>query len=148
MNAKEIMTEDVITVSPEATVKEVAKILTENSISGLPVEEDGKLVGVVSEGDLIVQDKELHFPNYIYFLDSIFYLESLDKFEKDFKKMVGVKVKDIMTEDVITVNREADIKKIATILVDKGINRLPVVEDGKLVGIVSRGDIVKHISEE
>ncbi|OCL27769.1 hypothetical protein U472_04250 [Orenia metallireducens] len=147
MLAKDIMTEEVVSVRPEQTVKEVAKILTDNKISGVPVLEDGKLIGIVSEGDLITRDKKLQFPNYVYFLDSVFYLDSLEKFEKDFKKMVGVQVKDIMTADVITVTPDTEVEEIATILTEDGVNRVPVVEDGKLVGIVSRGDIVRCIGE-
>ena len=147
MKASEIMTDEVISVSPENTVKEVAKVLTENKISGVPVTEEGQLVGIVSEADLIARDKKLHFPNYVYFIDSIFYLESFEKFEKDFKKMVGVKVEDIMTTDVITVDPDTSVEEIATILTDDEINRVPVVKDGELVGIVSRGDIVRYMSE-
>ncbi|GAB6099923.1 CBS domain-containing protein [Halanaerocella petrolearia] len=148
MKANEIMTEDVITISPETTVKEVAKLLTDNNISGLPVVEDRGLVGIISEGDLIVKDKKLDFPDYIYFLDSIFYLDSLEDFEQDLKKMVGVKVADLMTEDIITVGSDADVEDIATIFVEEEINRVPVVEDGELVGIVTRADIVRYMSQE
>ncbi len=147
MIAKELMTTDVIIVSPEQTVKEIAKVLTENKISGVPVVEDEQLVGIVSEGDLITRDKKLHFPNYVYFLDSIFYLESLEKFEEDFKKMVGIKAEDVMTTDVITVSPDTSIEDIATILTEDGVNRVPVLEDDKLIGIVSRGDIVRCMSE-
>ncbi|WP_018249300.1 CBS domain-containing protein [Orenia marismortui] len=147
MIAKEIMTKEVITVTPEQTVKEVAKVLTDNKISGVPVLEDGEVVGIVSEGDLIVRDKKLNFPNYVYFLDSVFYLESFEKFEKDFKKMVGVKVKDIMTTDLITVSPDTSVEDIATILTEDEVNRVPVIQDAKLIGIVSRGDIVRYISE-
>ncbi|WP_027339460.1 CBS domain-containing protein [Halonatronum saccharophilum] len=148
MMVREIMTKDVITVTPDMTVKEVAKVLADNKISGVPVLEGDKLVGIVSEGDLIVRDKKLRFPNYVYFLDSIFYLESYEKFEKDFKKMIGVKVGDIMTEDVLSVGPKASVEDVATVLTEEGVNRVPVVEDDKVIGIVSRGDIVKYMSEK
>ena len=148
MKAKDIMTKDVVTVTPGATVKEVAKLLTDENISGAPVMEDGELVGIVSEGDVIAQDKKLHFPNYIYFLDSIFYLDSLKEFEQDLKKRVAVKVKDLMTEEVITVAPDTEIEKVATILTEEDINRVPVIdEDGQLVGIITRADIVRYMSE-
>ncbi len=148
MKAKDIMTKDVVTVTPEATVKEVAKILTEENISGAPVVEEGELVGIVSEGDVIAQDKKLHFPNYIYFLDSIFYLDSLKEFEQDLKKRVAVEVKDLMTADVITVAPETEVEDVATILTEEDINRVPVVDDGELVGIITRSDIVSYMSKE
>ncbi len=147
MTVREIMTKDVITVTPDMTVKEVAKVLADNKISGVPVLDDGKLVGIVSEGDLIVKDKKLRFPNYVYFLDSIFYLESYEKFEKEFKRKVGVKVEDIMTDDVLTVGPDASIEDVATVLTEEDVNRVPVVEGDKLIGIVSRGDIVRYMSE-
>ncbi|GAB6138783.1 CBS domain-containing protein [Halanaerobaculum tunisiense] len=147
MKATEIMTEDVITVSPNTTVKEVAHILTDNNISGVPVVEEGEMIGIVSEGDLIVQDKKLHFPNYVYFLDSIFYLDSLKEFEQDLKKMVAAEVKDLMTEDIITIAPETEVENIATILAEDEINRLPVVDDGQLIGIVTRADIVRYMSQ-
>jgi CBS domain-containing protein len=148
MKAADIMTKDVITVTPDNTVKEVAKILTDKRVSGAPVVEDGELVGVISEGDIIVQDKKLHFPDYIYFLDSIFYLDSLKEFEQDLKKRVAVEVKDLMTKDVITVAPEAEVEDVATILTEEDINRVPVVdEDNKLVGIITRADIVRYISQ-
>lgn len=147
MKASEIMTEDVITVSKDDTVKEVAKVLTETGISGVPVVEDGELIGIVSEGDLVAHDKKLHFPNYVYFLDSIFYLESVEKFEQDLKKVAAVKIKDIMTEDVVTIGPDTTVEDIATLFTDEEVNRLPVVEDGEMLGIVSRADIVKYMSE-
>jgi len=147
MKASEIMTTDVVTVSKEDNVKEVAKVLTEEGISGVPVVEDGELIGIVSEGDLVAHDKKLHFPNYVYFLDSVFYLESFDKFEEDLKKVAAVKIKDIMTENVITISPETTVEDMATVIIDEHINRLPVMEDGKMVGIVSRADIVKYMSE-
>lgn len=147
MKASEIMTTDVITVSKEDSVKEVAKILTEEDISGVPVVEEGELIGIVSEGDLVAHDKKLHFPNYVYFLDSVFYLESFEKFEQDLKKVAAVKIKDIMTEDVITVSPDTTVEDIATLLTDEHINRVPVMEEEEMIGIVSRGDIVKYMSE-
>jgi CBS domain-containing protein len=147
MKASEIMTTDVVTVSKEDNVKEVAKVLTKEGISGVPVVEDGELVGIVSEGDLVAHDKKLHFPNYVYFLDSVFYLESFDKFEEDLKKVAAVKIKDIMTENVVTISPETTVEDMATVITDEHINRLPVMEDGEMVGIVSRADIVKYMSE-
>ncbi|MCK8826763.1 CBS domain-containing protein [Natroniella acetigena] len=146
--AVEIMTEDVITVTPETGVKEVSRILSKNKISGVPVVDGGQLVGIVSDSDLIQQGKKLELPNYIYLLDSILYLDSFKKFEEEFKKMVGAKVEDVMGTDVQTVTANATVEDIATILIDLGIKRVPVVDEaGSLIGIVSRGDIIDYLSE-
>ncbi|AGB40298.1 CBS-domain-containing membrane protein [Halobacteroides halobius DSM 5150] len=148
MKAVEIMTENVITVGPKMKIKEVAQIMIENSISGLPVIEDDKLVGIISEGDLIVKEKKLDLPDYIYVLGGIFYLESFDDFEQDLKKMAGIEVADLMTKDVITVGPQSDVMDIATIFVEEGVNRVPVVKDNKLLGIVTRADIIRYMQEE
>ena len=147
LKVKDIMNKDVITVNPESSVEETAKILSNNDISGLPVVEDGKLVGIVSESDLIIKDKNLHFPDYINVLGGIIYLESYKKFKEEFKKFIAVKVKDLMSEDVITITPDATIKEAATIMSEKEVNRLPVVEDEKLIGIVTREDILKNLAE-
>lgn len=144
MLAKEIMTRDVITVSPDASVEEVIKVLSEKGISGLPVtDQTGRLVGVVSEGDLLVRTKQLHFPSYLQFLAGVIYLESLKRFEEEIRKAVAVKVKDIMTEEVVTASPDTSVTELATLMTEKGINRIPILEDKKLVGIVSRADIIR-----
>lgn len=148
MLAKDIMTKDVITVNSKATIKEVAQILTEKKISGVPIVDDGKLVGIVSEGDLIIKDKKLHVPSFINVLDAIIYLESPKKFEEELKKVTAVEVKDLMTKKVVTITEDTDIEEVATIMVEKGISRVPVVRDNKIVGIVSRGDIVKSLARK
>ena len=148
LKVKDIMSKNVITISPGNSVEEAAKILSNNNVSGLPVVEDGKLVGIVSESDLIVKDKKLHFPDYINVIGGIIYLESYKKFKKEFKKFIAVKVEDLMSEKVITVNPEDTVEDAATIMSDKDVNRLPVVEGDKLVGIITRGDIVRDLAKD
>lgn len=144
MQARDIMTEQVITVSPEATVEEVARIISEKGISGVPVVDgEGKLVGIVSEGDIIARSKNLHIPTHIQLLGGVIYLESTKKLENDLKKMVAFQVKDLMTSDVFSVAPEATVEEIATIMTDERVNRVPVVEHGRVIGIVSRSDIVR-----
>ena len=147
LTARDVMSTDVKTVSPEMSVEEAAKIMSDNNVSGLPVvNNDGELVGILSEKDMIIKDKKLHFPDYINVLGGIIYLESYKKFEEEFKKYIAVDAKGLMTEDVITISPERSVEEIATLMVEEDINRLPVVEDGKLVGIVTRGDLVKDIA--
>ena len=99
---RDIMRRDAVTVGPEATVKELADLLRTHDIRGVPVVDKGRLVGVVTEGDIVAQDADLHFPHYIQFLDSLIYLESTKKFEERLRKVVGASVRDIMTAEVIT----------------------------------------------
>lgn len=149
ITARDIMTTDVVTVDPETSVKEAANLMSEKGISGLPVVQNGELVGIVTENDLIIKDKKLHFPEYINVIGGIIYLESYKKFREEFKKFVAVKVKELMTEDVVTVSPDTSIEDLATIMHQENINRLPVVDNsGQLIGIVTRGNIVKHIAVE
>ena len=146
MQAKDIMTTDVVTVAPEATVEEVAKIITDRGISGVPVvDANGEVVGIVTEGDIIARSKKLHIPTHFQLLGGVIYLESTKKLEKDLQKMVAFQVKDLMTTEVFTVSPEASVEEIATVMTEERVNRIPVVDRGKLVGIISRADIVRTL---
>src|SRR5512145_1074571 len=101
LKVKEVMTKDVITVTRETTVLELAKLFTDKHISSIPVvDADGSLAGIVNETDLVEQDKSLHIPTVISIFDWVIYLESDKKFEKELKKMTGKKVADIYSPDV------------------------------------------------
>jgi CBS domain-containing protein len=146
LKAKDIMSKDVIVVSEEDTVKQVAKLFVERKIGGAPVMRDEKIVGIVSEDDLIMQDVKLHFPTFIQFLDSFIYLQSMKRFEETLRKAVGARIKDVMSTEIVTAGEEDSIEDIATLMAEKRINRVPIVRDGKLVGMVTKGDIVRAIS--
>lgn len=145
MLAKDIMTRDVITVSPQAHLEEVIKVLADKKISGLPVvSQENQVVGVVSEGDLLVKSKKLHFPTYLQFLAGVFYLESLTKFEEEIKKAIGIRVEDVMSKEVIAASPDTPVGELATLMVERGINRIPIVNSKmELIGIVTRADIIK-----
>ncbi len=147
LKARDIMTKDVITISPDTTVEEAARVLSENQISGVPVVKDNRLVGIVSERDIIMKDKKLSFPDYINILGGIIYLGNLKKFEDEFKKYLSVTVEGLMTTDPKTVGPDATVEEIATLMVEKEINRLPVVDEGHLVGIITRADLVRKMAK-
>ena len=147
--ARDIMTRKVVTLTQEQTVTEAAKMLSKNRIGGAPVlDNEGKVIGIVSESDLIIQDVKLHFPNYVQFLDSYIYLGSLARFESTLKKAVAAKVKDIMTTEVTTTIPEASVGDIATLMVRQNVSLLPVLKDSRLVGIISKGDIVRSLGRD
>ena len=126
---KDIMVTEVIAIQEDASVDELSKLLIENKISGVPVvNKDGKLVGIATEGDLIIKDSELHFPRYFKLLDSIIYLESLNKFKANLKKYLGTKVSDVMTTDIKTVKEDTPVSKAANMMIRYNINRLPVLD--------------------
>ncbi|OQA20771.1 MAG: Inosine-5'-monophosphate dehydrogenase [Actinobacteria bacterium ADurb.Bin346] len=145
--AADIMTKDVITVKKETSIGELSELLVKNKISGVPVVDDGgHIAGIVTEADIIVKDTELHFPRYFKLLDGIIYLESLNKFKLNLKKHLAIKVEDIMTVKVKTIKPDTPVKEIADLMLSMKINRLPVVDDdNKVVGIVTRADIVKSM---
>jgi len=143
--ARDIMTTNVITVNAGDDVEKMARLLLEHKISGLPVVDDnGKLVGVVSETDLVFQEKPVKGPFYVVLFDSPIYLESPNRFIHDVKRAVAQKVGDLMSAKPYTVGPDASIVEVATIMTEKGVNRVPVVDaDGKLMGIITRQDIIK-----
>lgn len=145
--AKNIMIKKVITIKKDASVEKLSELLLKNKISGVPVvDDDGKLVGIATEGDLIVRDSDLHFPRYFKLLDSIIYLESLNKFKSNLKKYLGTKVEDVMTVKVRTVRKDTPVSEVANIMIRNNVNRVPVLNrKGDLAGIITRADIVKSM---
>ncbi len=146
LTAKDIMTRDVITVQDDTSVADLARLLTDNKISGVPVlSADGELTAIVTENDLIDQSKKLHIPTVITILDSVFYLENPDKMESDMKKMAGTKVADISSGPVTTISPDTPLDEIATIMAEKNIHTLPVLDSSKLVGVIGKKDIIKTL---
>jgi len=147
VSIKEIMVANPVTVKPSDSVETVLKLLEEKHISGLPVMDDeGQVVGVVSEADLLFKEKSIRLPLYLTFLDSIIYLESLDKFKHQLQKSLGMFVADVMTDKPMTIAPDAPVSQAAELMLTKRINRLPVLDTvGNLVGIVTRNDLLKAL---
>ena len=147
MLAKDIMTKDVIVVKSQDLVEDVIKILMEKNISGVPVvDEDNHIVGIVTEGDLIYRSKKLKIPSFFSILDGYVFLESTKTIEKQLKKMAAYRVEDVMTTEVVTVEEEQTVEEVATLMTKEKINRVPVVRNNQLVGIISRRDIIRSYS--
>ncbi len=147
--AKDIMTAEILSVTPQHTVKEVAQFLLKHQISGAPVLDDaGQIVGIVTEGDLIFRDARVHLPTVMTIFDSIIYLENPHKYEHELQKIIGGKVADIMSQDILTITPETDLQEIATIMHEKKRHLLPVMDQGRLVGIVGKADVVRAIAQE
>lgn len=149
MTARDIMTKDVITVSPQTTVAEIAALLTKHGIAGVPVVDDERrVVGVVTEADLVVRSARPHFPHYIQLLEGFVFLESPKRFDEEVRKMIAMTAEEIMTRDVITCSPDATVEDVATLMVDRNVNRIMVTEGDRLVGVVTRADIVKTLRVE
>jgi predicted transcriptional regulator len=147
LKAKDIMTSEVITVQMQTTVNELAETLWKNRISGAPVlDDDGKVVSVVTENDLIDQSKKFHIPTMISLLDSVIFLESSKKTEKEIKKMAGNTVQDICSKELVFVSEETRLDEIATIMANKKVHTLPVLQDDSLVGVIGKSDIIRSMA--
>ena len=145
--AEEIMTRKVVTVNKNLTIKELSQLFIENRFNGIPVTDDnGNLIGIVTQGDLIEQNKNLHIPTVIALFDAVLFLESEKKFESDVKKLTGTTVEDIFHKDAISVGPNADINEITTLMAEKDIHTLPVLDGGKLVGIIGKRDVIRAMA--
>lgn len=149
LKAKDIMVTEVMTATEDQTVDQIIQMLMDNNVSGLPVvDEEMHVVGIVTEGDLIYRSKKLEIPRYFTILDSYIFFDNTKKMEEQIHKMVGYRVKEIMTKDVITVDVEDTVEDIATVMTRKNINRVPVTKKDQLVGIVTRRDIIRAYAVE
>jgi CBS domain-containing protein len=144
----EVMSRDVVTLRPDQSVEEAADVLAGKKIGAAPVvDTDGKLVGLLRDEDLIVSEANLHVPTAISFLGADIVLpSSLHRFEHELKKAAGATVADVMTTEFETVKPDDDLEGLATLMHDRDVTHVPVVDDGKLAGIVARGDLVRFLS--
>jgi CBS domain-containing protein len=143
------MDPDALSVRPDASVEEVARVLGENELVGVPVtDEDGTVVGIVTENDLVIGDEEgdLHIPAYVELFGGLVFLGRLRRFEERMKKAVAATAAQMMTADPRTVGPDDDVHDAAHVMVETGHNRIPVVEDGRLVGVISRADVVQALA--
>ena len=138
----EIMNADWPTLEPESTVEDAIKLFAEARISGVPVASEGRLLGIITEGDLIFQDADVRAPGFLDILGGIVPLGSTEEYRREALKSAGVTVGEVMTEDVTTAAPEATLVEAATVMAEKRRKILPVVESDRLVGVITRMDIL------
>ena len=149
ITANDIMTQEVISISPESEIAQAAKLLLTNRINGVPVINDAsELVGILCQSDLIIQQKNIPIPSLFTLLDGFIPLTSSKKLDKEVEKIAATKVADAMTPDPVTVNSDTGIEEIAALMVEKNYHTLPVVDANKLVGIVGKVDVLKTLISE
>jgi len=147
LKVKDIMTKDVISVSPDTEITHATKILLEKRINGLPVvDNNGDLKGILCQSDLIAQQKKLPLPSFFTFLDGFISLTSMKQLERQVQKVAATTVEHAMTLNPITVSLDVSINSVAALMVDKNFHTLPVIEHGKLVGIVGKEDVLRTLT--
>ena len=146
LKVKDIMTTEIITVSPETEIVKATKLLLENRINGVPVlDETGRLVGILCQSDLIAQQQKLPIPSFFTLLDGLIPLISEKQLDKQVRKIAAVTVAEAMTPNPVTVQPDTNIDEVAALMVDRNFHTIPVVDGGELVGIVGKEDILRTL---
>ena len=146
IRAKDIMTSDPVVATQDWDVSKATTIMIEKGFNGLPVIDDvGRLVGIICQSDLIAQQKKLPLPSFFTFLDGLISLSSMKSLEKEAQKIAATTVKDAMTKDPVSVSPDTGIETIAALMVDNNLHTLPVVEDGKVTGVVGKEDVLRTL---
>lgn len=149
MKVRDIMIAEVVTAEPETSVNVVAQLMDRGGLSGVPVVDGaGHVVGIVTEVDLIVRNQRLEPPAFFQLLDGRIPLETPGHYKKRLQHMLGTHTRDVMTERVVTIGPDEEVEALAELMVKKGANPVPVVENGRLVGIVSRADIIRMMARD
>lgn len=144
LKAQDIMTRNVISVAPETRIEDLARLFVEKRVSAMPViTEEGRLTGVISETDLVEQNKPLHVPTVISLFDWVLYLESEKDFQEEVEQITARTVSEICSDEVVFCNPQTPLSEIASLMSDHKVNLVPVVDDEKVVGVVARLDVVR-----
>lgn len=145
---RDVMTTEVVRFTRDENVTEAMRRLVDSGISGGPVVDgDNRVVGMLTDSDLIVQDAQLHAPTAIAILGTVISLPKAQReFEEELHKQVGMTVGEVMEDEPATIDAEAVVEDAATLMHDRDVSRLAVVDaDGRLLGIIARGDILRYM---
>jgi CBS domain-containing protein len=148
MQVRELMSSPAITVSPTTQIREVARIMRENVISGVPVVDDaGKLLGVITEMELIARNAPVHEPTYLAVLSALIpvNLEEYRQYKEQLRQALATNALELMRDEVETISPDASIEEALESMLNPEVTMLPVVEDGRVIGVVTRTDLVRLI---
>ncbi|MEO5345429.1 MAG: CBS domain-containing protein [Magnetococcus sp. YQC-9] len=148
MKAKDIMIREVITAPPEMSVRDLARLLTGNRIGGVPIVEEGRLLGMVTEEDLLSQVKTIHPPMLITILDAVIPIAGEFRYEEDLRRMAASTAGEIMTVDLDVVDEETELAEVATLISDRHVSLVPVLRGETLVGIIGKRDVIRGMLED
>jgi CBS domain-containing protein len=151
LTVRDIMETDVPVVHPEDSVETVLTALRRHELPGIPVvNEGGRCVGIITDADLVLSEEhgDLHLPHYFELFGGVVFLEPLRRFEQRLRKAFSSTARDLMTEDPITIEAGEPVARAARLIAERKHNRLPVVEHGRLVGVVTRVDVLDPLTRE
>jgi CBS domain-containing protein len=151
LTVADIMDRSPATVRPDDPVEKVLAVLSENQVHGVPVTTDGgRCVGIITEADLVLagEEQDLHLPHYVELFGGLIFLESHRHFEERLRKAVAATAHDMMTPDPVTIDPGATVAEAARVIARTRHNRLPVVEHGRLVGVVTRLGVLEALTRE
>lgn len=145
LTAKDIMTKECITLTPDADIASAVKTLIKHKINGAPVLDGDTVVGVLCQADLVAQQKKVTLPSFFTLLDGVFPLSSHEELEKEMTKISALTVGEAMTPAPTFITPDTAIEDIATMMANEKLYTLPVIEDGRLVGVVGKEDVLKTL---
>ena len=149
LSARDIMTTKVLTVSPETSISDLSKTLENRKIGGLPVvDKDGRLVGVITQSDLVERARDLELPPAINILDLHIYLQIPSHLLQRVEKMLGTTVGDCMSPNPVTVAPDTPVSQIAALMAKQKVHTIPVLDGGKIVGVIGKMDLVRAMAQE
>jgi CBS domain-containing protein len=151
VTVRDIMLSSVATVYPEDTIESVIRTMRDHELPAIPVINEGdRCVGIISDADLIMggEEADLHLPHYIELFGGMVFLESTKKFEERLRKAIGSTAADVMTENPVVIEPDATVAEAARMIARHKHNRLPVVEHGRLIGVVTRVDVLDALTAE
>jgi CBS domain-containing protein len=148
LTAREIMTTEVVTVTPETSLKDLARKFVETRYSNMPVvDADGALLGVISETDLVEQQKPLHIPTVMALFEGVFYLDSEKSFKEQVDRVTATTVGELCNKKPVTCSPGATIREIAALMSKYKVHLLPVVENNAMIGVVARLDLIRTMED-
>lgn len=144
---RDVMTTDVVTVTPGTSIGRIAELMDTHAISGLPVVDDARrVVGVITDHDLVIRNTKIDPPPFLPLLEGRIPLETPGHFERRVRHMVGSEARDMMSEDVQSIGPDEDMETLAELMIRRRLHLVPVVEGGRLAGIVTRADVIRWMT--
>ena len=150
MRIEEVMNKYPVTIDKQAPISDVAELLVKYNLTAVSVvDENNKLIGIITEGDLLYKKVRTHVPNYVNVLGASIYYNGIGEYNSQFKKLLASSVEDLMTKEVITAKPETEVEEVVAVMLDKHLKSMPVVdEEGVLIGSLGRRDIIKLIAKD